>query len=140
VSAIASELTGLRTTLRDVCSEATGLPFLEGLVDGPVHNRALGCVYPVNIAEDSENVLIARIRMNIRVYQKWIEQTDPERPVSSQKLEEWADQLRVALSDNQLSGGVWFFRLLNVEFDLEDQGIELSILAFADNMFGCPAP
>jgi hypothetical protein len=140
VSTVASEMTELRARLAEVCSGALGVPFLEGRIDGPVHNRALGCVYPVNVAEDPDNVLNALIRVNVRVYQKWIEQTDPERPVTTEKLEEWVDALRVALSDAQLTGGVWFFRLTNVEFDVDDQGVELSILAFADNLFGCPAP
>lgn len=128
----------LRSEIQTRLSDAIGIKFVAGVIQGPVMNRELGCVFFNRVDEDGENVLVQTMRLTARAFQKWINQTDPnlELPYDPSKLERWTELMQVTLAPG-VDLGPWQVRVTSVLADYDVQGVEASILAYSYNLFGC---
>jgi len=111
-------LTSFRVTLGSVLSDAFGVDHVSGRVEGPV-DRALLCTWPASIRENSDDVNLQDVEVNVRMLLQFRQQHAPESPVDPADLEEAAEQLQQVLADVQTEAGPWFFRPVDIELDVD---------------------
>ena len=114
-------------------AEALGVRFESGQIAGPIERRDLGCSFPAFEEENSDNTIEEILTITVRVFQAYVQQTAAEKPADPAKLEGWSLAIKTALMEPWGSLGVWFARVTRVEYDMETQGIEVTIIGWQDN-------
>ena len=128
-----SSLTTFREAVTSALSTALGVDFVAGMVDGPIEGRNLGCAWMLGVAEREENVQEEWLDLKVRVFSAWSQIGAPERPFDPALLEEWAETIQTTLKPSITALGPWEARVTGVEFDMEQQGIEVSVLGWQPN-------
>jgi hypothetical protein len=132
---VSAALTDLRKAIADQLQNTLGIEFVPGKLEGH-QARDLGCTFPVGRTEVGEGELPELLTVKVRIYQRYVAVRSPEQPADPAPLEELAVRLLTALDDIQVgAGGVWFFRVPEVEIDMDDQGVEATVVAVAANAF-----
>lgn len=129
-------LTTFRKAVQDELAADLGITFVPGLLEGPIENRDLGCVYAAGKSEVSDHVDDELIELRVRVFKRYQQQVDPELPLDPSALEALVESVQNALDDKQTTLGPWFLRVTRAEIDLEAQGIEVTVVGWQANVFG----
>jgi hypothetical protein len=129
-------LTDLRRAVALQLAATLEIEFVDGKLDGR-QTRELGCTFPGGRSEvDADTVLYEVRTVFVRIYQRYEEVRNPQKPADPSRLEQLADRLLDAVGDIQSgTGGAWFFRVPTVEIDMDDQGLEATVTAWGENQF-----
>ena len=128
-------LTNFRAAVRDRLQTVTGIPMIDGYLEGPIETRDLGCVWPVAKREDEDNAALERIELRARIFKRYVRSTNPETPIDPSELEALAETVQGGLDDIQGSAGPWYFRVTGIEFDVVTNGIEFTVEGVQLNVF-----
>jgi len=129
-------MTTFRGQLAAHLQSSLGIEFLPGIITGPVADRDVGCVWTAGIVPFEDNAQVAAVQVMVRVLQRTPGPLDTPAGVEEAMagLEQIAEDLSAALLAVKYSLlGVWYFRVLNMELDLEENGCEATIQAFREN-------
>lgn len=110
-----------------------GMRVVPGMLEGPIEKRDLACVFPLLEEENDENTNEEILTIGIRVYQAFKPPTPTGPPYDPVRLEEWTLAVKQALAGPWGSLGVWYARVTRVEYDLETQGAEITVVGWQDN-------
>lgn len=127
-------LTSFRETIAATLSNGLGIPFVPGKLEGP-QKHDIGCTFPDRKGEFPENVDLEQLQIFVRVYKKFERSRNQERPRDPAELEAIAEQIQTLLYPQQTSAGPWFFRVTEIEFDMDDNGLQALIVSWESNLF-----
>ena len=131
-----ADATTFRLALMSHLQAELGVEFLPGIITGPSVDRDIGCCWTVGITPFEDNALVAVVQVHARVLQKTPGVLDTPALVEEAMagLEDLSEAMSAALLAIKYSlAGVWYFRVLNLEMDLEENGVEATLQAFRDN-------
>lgn len=129
-------VTAFRQAVMDVLSAQLGMPVIAGRVDGAIKARRVCCVWPIRRTRPADHVLEEDIVLGVRLWARWRDPKDPDRPVDPTPLEELSETFLLALGAVQTSLGPWQIDIQNLSFDVEAQGLEATIAGRQWNPFG----
>lgn len=129
-------LTAFRNALMDQLATALGVEVVAGIINQPLEDRSIACVWIASVGEVSDAVQLETIDARIRVFRQWKQQSTidmAEDDVAA--LETLAETLQTTLKTIQTTAGPWMFRVTGVELDLGSMGVEAAVLATHENLF-----
>jgi hypothetical protein len=138
VSAVShATITAFREAVIDVIRDAfPDVACVPGRIDGPSRNRDVNCVWPVSRVRVGDHALEENMQLGIRCWKRWQDQKDPDRPIDPEPLEWLSESVLAALGRAQTSLGTWMIDVQGVQFDTQNQGIEVVVLGRQWNPFG----
>jgi hypothetical protein len=114
-------------------ADALGIRFVDGPLEGPIEKRDLACTYPVQEDENPDNTIEEVVTIGVRVFQAYVTQRAPESPIDPSKLEAWAWLAKLTLAHPWGDLGVWYARVTRTEYDMEQQGFDMTIIGWQEN-------
>lgn len=133
-------ITVFREAVKDRLEEVLRIPFVDGKLDGPQTND-IGCTYPL-VEEEREGQLdLADSSVIVRIFKEHpgVERGADAKPLDPAVLETLAVEATRALDDIQAlpggGAGGWYFRVGKAEYDLDDQGVQLTLRRVDANPF-----
>lgn len=142
-----SALADFRDYVAGVCQTATGITIVPGRFNGPLQGFDKGCAYMIGKAEDTTDVAQVRYEVRVRLFKdiQPFDGDDPEdKPRDDSALVALAELCEVAASasgvDETAGDSVWYYRLTEYEVNLDQYGVEMAFMAYADNKFAVLDP
>jgi len=129
------QLTDFRVALQNSLSTAMGIEFRSGMIEGPVEDRTVGCVWTAGVREWDQDVNLEQVFVMVRIFKQWRQQQGFANTQVSE-LETLVESLQDTLKPLQAQfQGMWQFRLQEIEIDLETSGLEATLVCLRDNRF-----
>jgi len=111
------------------------LKVADGMINGPSRQRDIACVWPIQRQRLVDHALEENVTVGIRIWKRWQDQKDPDRPIDPAPLEALSEELLRGLSKRQQSLGTWMLDVQTLRYDVEDQGIEAIVVGRQWNPF-----
>lgn len=132
------DFTAFRQNVQDMFQRELGVTMVPGQLDGPNQWSATewqGSVVIAKFVENPRNVGEIQISLIARFFAPFSSQgqVNVNVPYDPTPLEQMAAQIQQAVQRNQTGLGAWFIRATGLEFDVEDQGIQVTIFALTEN-------
>lgn len=114
----------------------TGFEVVPGRLEGPMQDFERGSFWLSEVEEDEDNVDLQVLEGRLRVFLRFYERRGGDiEPFDPAPLEEVAEVLQAGLRSIMTSAGPWFFRVTGWELLLEEQGVELGVRAWMENLY-----
>lgn len=128
------------TTFRQAVAARAGTALsiatvLDGKLEGPVQRRDVVCSWPARKGELPDDADLEELEVFVRVLTAYVQRVDDETPWDPGPLETIAETLQAGLDDIQTAAGPWFFRLVEVEIDVDRQSVTGRVLGWQRNLF-----
>lgn len=129
-------LTTFRQTVANELATELGIPFVPGRVEGPIENGLLGCSWPAGKRENADDANVEELEIYVRVLRPFTERIEPRLPIDPTPLEDLADTFQTALEAVQTSAAPWYFRVTELELDVDAYTITATLVGYGYNLFG----
>jgi hypothetical protein len=130
---VTAVITTFRQAIATGLATALSIEFVPGKLDGPQRQRDLGCTFPDVIAEISGRVQEETLVVKARVFKQAHIQVAPERPIDPTELETVAAAIQTWAATHQTSIGPWFMRVVSIQFDIAQWGLEAVFVGTSAN-------
>jgi hypothetical protein len=134
--------TDFREALRVQIEQITGVTIRPGKFRGPYRAGNRGCIWSISESE-RPNVEQERLAVRCRIFLSYDQPVDEqEEPLSGAPLEDIVEKLKIQLSagDQSLGGIVWYYRLTEAEYNMEQYGVEMHFEGVAANTWSVIEP
>lgn len=127
-------LTTYREAVRTALAAALTVTFVEGKLDGPIENAALGCIWPIRVERDSAVADDELITIGVRVFQPFIPQNSPKVPTHDPDvLEVVAETIQTTIRGIRTGQGPWNQWVDTIGFDMDANMVDVVIQARQTN-------
>src|SRR6266545_6009257 len=109
---------------------------VAGKLEGPQVDKDRGSVWVEAIEEDEDDKSIEALDVRLRVFKRFYASRGADlKPYDPAPLEAVGEAVQTSLTGYSGNDGVWYYRVTRQEFLIDEQGVEVSILAFSANMY-----
>jgi hypothetical protein len=130
---VSSSITIFRLSLQEHLEDVLQRPVIAGLLEGPL-DQQLACVFPASIREVQRPVLDEQLFLTARVFEPFVAQADLPVPAHDPlPLEDLAERLQKSIRDAQTTLGPWFARVMQIDFDLQRNAFEATLMGWQQN-------
>ena len=128
---MSAAMTEWRKHVKTVLEPVIGVKIQPGKIDGPVERSRRACIFPDAQQENPEVVDQQLLTVILRVFLPVKTQRDAGvAPHDPEPLETLGELMQTTWREHVLEGGVWFSRMVGVEYDLDQNMLEATFLAY----------
>lgn len=111
---------------------------VPGMLEGPQNDKDRGGIWVDAIEEDANGVDVELIYVHVRVFKRFYERRSGDvNPYDPTDLEAVAEAVQTMFNAPgvQTGQGIWYFRVQRIDFLLDTQGLEASIVGRNANLY-----